>query len=397
MPEDWKDLVTCGEASARLLRVLWRGETENHRFLLLLAQKLGLFAPIKKRGTFLVPSTVSAASTGEAGSCVTPEDVKSHLGDDGQSQCFDFHGHLPNGVFERLVVQVIKAWEIDDFPRPDGWQGAYPVVPGGAFLSMGSDPFVLSLDDHKVHVRVKKGMALKEMQSVLAHVKDALETVNKLMYSERLRFTPPELGNIGPQLRGAGFAQAAFRESEGVESSQAANGEEHVRLVQFFEMNAKLSRKFALEYAKLILEDEEDETLAGLKHYFDSDRSEDSSKFRKYLADCAISKEKNVDKIIQAFREYAPMDLQGPELEPYVLGFFGGENLDKVRKEKEEITSVLKQKQKQCVAFDMGALSIVLTKVLSQPLTLYPAKRVLAHRWPSILVPFFISLCTETR
>ena len=57
----------------------------------------------------------------------------------------------------------------------------------------------------------------------------------------------------------------------------------------------------------------------------------------------------------------------GPELEPYVLGFFGGENLDKVRQEKEEITSVLKQKQRQCFAFDMGPLDIVFNKVRPRP------------------------------
>ena len=367
MPEDWKSLVTCGEASARLLRVLWRGEGENHRFLLLLAQKLGLFAPIKKRGTFLVPATVSAVLTGEVGSCVTPEDVRSHLGDEGTSHSFDFHEHLPNGVFERLVVQVINAWEMYDFSCPEGWQGAYPVVPGGAFLSMGSDPFVLSLDGRKVHVQVRKSMTLKETQSVLAQVKDALETVNKLMYSERLRFAAPEVGGVAPQLRGAGFAQSTFRMSDGADDDRVASGEEHDRLVQFFEKNAKLPGKFAHEYAKLIFEDDEDETLEGLKHYFDSDLSDDSSKFRKYLTDCSITKEKNIDKILKAFRDYTPMDFGGPELEPYVLGFFGGDNLGKVNLEKDAITSVLKQKQKQCFAFDMGPLNIVFNKVRPRP------------------------------
>ena len=43
--------------------------------------------------------------------------------------------------------------------------------------------------------------------------------------------------------------------------------------------------------------------------------------------------------------------------------FFGGENLDKVNLEKDAITSVLKQKQKQCFAFDMGALNVVFNQV----------------------------------
>ena len=61
------------------------------------------------------------------------------------------------------------------------------------------------------------------------------------------------------------------------------------------------------------------------------------------------------------------MDFGGPELEPYVLGFFGGDNLGKVNLEKDAITSVLKQKQKQCFAFDMGALNVVFNKVRPRP------------------------------
>ena len=151
--------------------------------------------------------------------------------------------------------------------------------------------------------------------------------------------------------------------SDGADDDRVASGEEHDRLVQFFEKNAKLPGKFAHEYAKLIFEDDEDETLEGLKLYFDSDRSDDSTKFRKYLADCSITKEKNIDKILKAFRDYTPMGFGGPELEPYVLGFFGGDNLGKVNLEKDAITSVLKQKQKQCFDFDMGPLNVVFNQV----------------------------------
>ena len=185
MPTDWEALVARGEASARLLRVLWRGETENHRFLLLLVQKLGLFAPLaQERGEYLVPATVSAVFASESKSYVTRQDIESHLGHEGQQYSFDFRGFLPNGTFERIVVNLVIIWNDATSKRPC-------VIPGGALLALGDVPVVLINDSagHRMHVQVNKDAA----RSVLAHVKNTIDAINTRMYSNRLSFEVPEI------------------------------------------------------------------------------------------------------------------------------------------------------------------------------------------------------------
>ena len=76
--EDWKALLKHGRLSRQLLGCLWIGERYNHRFMLLLMHKLGLFALLDDEN-FLVPSVVTCQTSELQAITLKNEEVTLHF------------------------------------------------------------------------------------------------------------------------------------------------------------------------------------------------------------------------------------------------------------------------------------------------------------------------------
>jgi hypothetical protein len=336
----WTNLLVRGILEYALLDFLWIGEREHHDFLISLMEKLGMFAKLHAPdphggGTrYLVPCTVSSVSTTACWRHKEPRDVAArHLSSDGDGELalgtFDFRGYLPTGMFERTVNKLVSGW-------PRSYADCDPVIEhNAAFLRLGKVGFVIVLDK-SAHI-IRSFAAAHCIQDVNYWVNVALNDVNREIYADR----------ISVDTSGAGLRQRQLRNDDDDRAPEHAGGGAHdiidpalaVRqgktetLFAFFS-SAGLADTNARKYARLLIEDDEDENdLRMLKRIYD--RSED--RFLTFLEQaCGCHKIGHQDTIMAALKTLPPPEPP----QPYLLGYFGGASLDHVKLEKSKVAAV---------------------------------------------------------
>lgn len=149
--EDWRSLMRDGVISLALLRTLWLGEHKHWDFLARLMQKLGLFAQLPSKDKYMIPCSMSAVTmcgyeedsdfpVEEIQTHFKPRPVKeiqTHLKPDkavfpvgevepdkpdlanwehDRPRLFFKYGFLPNGFFERVVVNLVESFPSERAP-----------------------------------------------------------------------------------------------------------------------------------------------------------------------------------------------------------------------------------------------------------------------------------------
>jgi hypothetical protein len=358
----WTNLIQCGVLASPLLTRLWVGESENQKYLELLMQKLGLFVELPTKTydnkiKYLVPCTVSAISMNTTAEAL---DATKYLEDTSIHACsFNFESFLPNGFYERVVNQLVQEW-------PLGYEKNDPrLLSNGAELWLGPNhKFVLKLDKSK---RVITAVTQKEhAEGILTHVAEAFKTVNKQVYKEKLDYTLNGMLKGGRQLRIDNGVQRARRrtsvDSQKPSTSSTETQEAEAALFSLFREDAGLPKSKAHEYAVLLSKEEVDLCSLKLRYEFCA-TTNDFKRFEGILKDYGIARDGDRMQITAAVAKLPEQEKPSP----YLMGFFGGDELDFVKQEKDTIThSVAHANLKSQMTMPMGTVEALREKLQSE-------------------------------
>jgi hypothetical protein len=356
----WDNLVARGMLTTPLLQSLWVGEREHHRFLVGLMCKLGLFAPLPTRtadgqARYLVPCTVSASAIGtsesEGGLAIAKQHPALKDTDDidfglGKVVFLQF---LPTGFFERLVAKLVSDWS-------KAYEEHDPLIThNAAYLKLGPFPLTLVLDKTQQHILAF--VELVNAGKVLPHVRQALDEVDKEVYSGCIKFKVEGMNESGGMVRSAGADVCSTHADSGLMDEEVGgqDSSHSSKLADFFTNSCKFKREKAQEYAINI-----EKTLEGAIHSADSlvdmyetDRKRGTTTLREVLQSCGIKAS------IVRFIEAALSNMPPPSApQSYLLGFYGGDELVHVNGEIMKIEEILQQARLNVLKRSMRTVSV---------------------------------------
>ncbi len=258
---------------------------------------------------------------------------------------FDFRGFLPNGFFERVVNRLVSDW-------PGGYTRNDPHILWNAAELCVSDPKyrLVLIVDKEAHT-ITAVVAAEHASRIIPHLQYVANKVNEEFYAGRINFESD--GGVEQTLRG-------FKPQETPSLLASTTGSDSERLkrletdqdfceLRTFFVGCGVSPDDAVAYAEL----GRDEALSGLRrmhaawteawtpHAWCEGGEAD---FRQELAETfgvgGNLKGKRHQNLI--IKELARMD-RPHDIEKFLIGYFGGDDLIHVQRESTQIARALKR------------------------------------------------------